>query len=1099
MIRCIITLLLAVSVSLTASAENILSVASSSGQPGEEVEVVVSLSGGEMPVAIEMNIPLDEALTYVHGSAILNPARSDGSHSISAAERNGMLNIVIYSASLDTLQGSEGELCRFKLEMGREPGEYSILPNAVLSNASGNKLSSTVTGGTVTLLSPKIEVLTPAINFGSIPIRGVYTKTLQLRNTGTEPLEITTVETNRSDMTAGAQQYTIAPGNTQDVILTYSPTVRGAVETKINIASNAINPKAGTAKVTAAPFSVNELHVQRAEGRSDEEVTVVLKMNNMEPIVAAQCEFTLPDDLVYVAGSAAAGSRCDDTDHSALGVMNGKRLTLMLYSPSNTALPEGDGNLLTFRLRLNGYNGSYRITPENVVLSNSSMENMTSATTSNYVVIKSPKLTGNSVHTFNEVPVEQMATTTYDIRNTGNIDLVIKRVEFLNDGYAIVEELPVIIPQGKTKSLTITHTPASEGEFSTIMQVYSDDPENRMHSVSVSGMAYEDNRISVKGNNTEDGYRLAFALDNYSEITAIQMTVKWLPGMKTSLSELTPTERIEDHSVLVTDRGNGIYQILVYSMDNTSITGHSGDLFTIDYIADEGTAYRNTTISVENIVLSNSTGKNKSSLANLETSAEYTHFWLSYVLDGDTISREFVEAGTALEYPVAPERPNQIVEWQREQTVSRAIDIAGNADEMLYTNAPSTYAGEEFAGWNVLFDNDASTCFYSERRYVNSQDGLDHYIRVDLGEENKSDCFSFTYTTRNVSPVHYAPAKIIVEGSNQPNGTYVTIATLTELPVTGNTVYTSDTLTADEPYRYIRFSVKETKANSKAYGHPYFNIAEFGMAEYVTDIVEGKLTEMPASDISIEGVYVEYYQKGDANGDGSVLVNDVVYTINYILNEEADDFRFDAADMTEDGDILINDVVLIVNKILGIEANGAFYTPRHMNAFERLNVINSGINRFDVSLSNASRYTAMQFDMELAEGADIADIKMSMSTDHSVAYRRIDDTTVRVVVTSLTNEALAEGAQLCISMKDAAGKTVAFTNGRAACNNGQMVGIMPGSTMLGGTTGIDGINAEFAPADVYSIDGRIVKKNATTLDGLKRGVYVINGQKVVKL
>jgi hypothetical protein len=135
--------------------------------------------------------------------------------------------------------------------------------------------------------------------------------------------------------------------------------------------------------------------------------------------------------------------------------------------------------------------------------------------------------------------------------------------------------------------------------------------------------------------------------------------------------------------------------------------------------------------------------------------------------------------------------------------------------------------------------------------------------------------------------------------------------------------------------------------------------------------------------------------------------------------------------------------------------------------------------------------------MELAEGADIANIKLSMPTDHSVAYRRIDDTTVRVVVTSLTNEALAEGAQLCISMKDAAGKTVAFTNGRAACNNGQMVGIMPGSTVLGGTTGIDGINAEFAPADVYSIDGRIVRKNATTLDGLKPGVYVANGRKVV--
>ena len=260
----------------------------------------------------------------------------------------------------------------------------------------------------------------------------------------------------------------------------------------------------------------------------------------------------------------------------------------------------------------------------------------------------------------------------------------------------------------------------------------------------------------------------------------------------------------------------------------------------------------------------------------------------------------------------------------------------------------------------------------------------------------------------------------------------------------------------------------------------------------------GNLYNLP----NVSGTIEVYYKPGDANGDGSVLVNDVVYTVNRILGIEADDFIFRAADMNGDGNILVNDVVMIVNTILGTNTTTAALAPRHMNAFETLSVADSrtayGMTEFGITLSNASRYTAMQFDMELTEGADIADIKVSMPTDHSVAYRRIDDTTVRVVVTSLTNEALAEGTQLCISMKDAAGKTVAFTDGRAACNNGQMVGIMPGSTVLGGTTGIEGVNAEFAPADVYSIDGRIVKNNATTLDGLKPSVYVVNGRKVVK-
>jgi len=259
----------------------------------------------------------------------------------------------------------------------------------------------------------------------------------------------------------------------------------------------------------------------------------------------------------------------------------------------------------------------------------------------------------------------------------------------------------------------------------------------------------------------------------------------------------------------------------------------------------------------------------------------------------------------------------------------------------------------------------------------------------------------------------------------------------------------------------------------------------------------GKLYSMA----DVTGTVTVDYRAGDANGDGMVAVNDVVYTVNKILNNAAEDFIFSAADMNDDNEIMINDVVMIVNTILGTSTTTAALAPRHMNAFETLSVADSrtayGMTEFGITLSNASRYTAMQFDMELADGTDIADIKVSMPTDHSVAYRRIDDTTVRVVVTSLTNEALAEGAQLCISMKDAAGKTVAFTNGRAAYNNGQMVGIMPGSTVLGGTTGIDGVNAGFAPSDVYSIDGRIVKKNATTLDGLQPGVYVVNGRKVV--
>ena len=50
----------------------------------------------------------------------------------------------------------------------------------------------------------------------------------------------------------------------------------------------------------------------------------------------------------------------------------------------------------------------------------------------------------------------------------------------------------------------------------------------------------------------------------------------------------------------------------------------------------------------------------------------------------------------------------------------------------------------------------------------------------------------------------------------------------------------------------------------------------------------------------------------------------------------------------------------------------------------------------------------------------------------------------------------------------------------------------------GETTGINDVNADTKKtADIYSADGRLVKKNATSLDGLDGGIYIMNGKKYV--
>ena len=53
----------------------------------------------------------------------------------------------------------------------------------------------------------------------------------------------------------------------------------------------------------------------------------------------------------------------------------------------------------------------------------------------------------------------------------------------------------------------------------------------------------------------------------------------------------------------------------------------------------------------------------------------------------------------------------------------------------------------------------------------------------------------------------------------------------------------------------------------------------------------------------------------------------------------------------------------------------------------------------------------------------------------------------------------------------------------------------------GETTGIDAIDAESAPqlpADIYSVGGQLIRRNADSLDNLPAGVYIVNGKKFIK-
>jgi len=265
----------------------------------------------------------------------------------------------------------------------------------------------------------------------------------------------------------------------------------------------------------------------------------------------------------------------------------------------------------------------------------------------------------------------------------------------------------------------------------------------------------------------------------------------------------------------------------------------------------------------------------------------------------------------------------------------------------------------------------------------------------------------------------------------------------------------------------------------------------------LTDIVLTKTDGTQMKPQNVQGVLsLLDVQAGDANGDGEINVADIVEVVNYILGRPSDIFMWDAADLNGDGEVNVTDIVAIVNIILTADVSSAKMrgivevenTENDMVAlFQKSNSVSS------LELTNEGKYVASQFDLVLAEGQRLNSITLNekRANDHSVSYSKFGENTYRVVVYSLSNTAYdgSEGELLNIDVTG---------DGEYSLENILFVTAQQVekrfAPLAGEATGINSTVAE-KTFDIYSVDGILLYKQATTTEGLPKGVYIIEGKK----
>ena len=220
---------------------------------------------------------------------------------------------------------------------------------------------------------------------------------------------------------------------------------------------------------------------------------------------------------------------------------------------------------------------------------------------------------------------------------------------------------------------------------------------------------------------------------------------------------------------------------------------------------------------------------------------------------------------------------------------------------------------------------------------------------------------------------------------------------------------------------------------------------------------------------------------GDVTGNNEVDVFDIVYEVNYILGKKPKAFVKCAADVNGDKEINVLDVQGIVNKILdpavasrtrGDEAASAVYSIEDGILYVESPVALGGV-QVQVNVPKNTEITTL----DDLKGFEQAGAWLSKNDYLFMAY-------------NMKGKTLAAGKHALLRIGD--GQVTSITIGDA---KGMKVSVSAGS----GTTAIDNMAIAVKKQEgIYNLKGQKVAGSAEDFRKLPKGIYIVDGIKVMK-
>ena len=312
------------------------------------------------------------------------------------------------------------------------------------------------------LPAPAITVQQTSVDFGTVAFAQSVQKTFTITNTGTADLEITGIESDVSGLTFDTTTFTLEPGGSRTVTVTFPSSTEGTFSGSITILSNDLDRATQTLSVSGIvqPQPVPAIAVQQTaidfgtvEVAQTVQETITIKNTGTAPLEITGIESDVPG-LTFEPSTFTLAP-------------NGSR-TVMVTFPSSTK-------------------GTFS---GNIIISSNDPKRATQTLSVSVIVQAAPVpalVVQETAIDFGTVAFAQPIQQTITITNTGTAPLEITGIESDVPGLTFDTTTFTLEPNGSQR-VTVTFPSSTEGTFSGNIIILSNDPDRAKHTLSVSGI-----------------------------------------------------------------------------------------------------------------------------------------------------------------------------------------------------------------------------------------------------------------------------------------------------------------------------------------------------------------------------------------------------------------------------------------------------------------------------------------------------------------------------------------------------------------------------------------------------------------------------------